>query len=473
MVCLVNYIGPFLRMNKLTEENIEKHLFHYAKEAFKHIILNSGCGISLSTNDLKLKNISNLDISAFKKTNPLMCIYKKANPKLTKEEHQLKWDESTFKKEIPICSNAYMSLSLIELCSYYDNFKDRDNKLYSLGKIYAALAKNQLDFYSSNLRNEEGVFVDKKDCSNSITGEYAFEEKEKKFKYSEQALLMCAYYKLSHLPDIKSSEDYENFALDILNMFMEFKEELYSLSFEELNKLCFAFNIFYDCSKNANAGSLLLDVCDMLVERCMESPEQYKDKVEYKALLYINLSLVKKATGLYKFDAFAERLYDCLMGMYSGEKGIFLKSSEKSSMEFSSSDVISYISALLLHNKCTCSEDLTAITNVYKRQLINSGLVLSWPEPPSISSAEKYKNFSLHSEDLLEDSCFKLSTIATPEINELAPILIKNIEYNKKKETFSQGKLTFDSTKNMPLFFLIIYLSMKFKNEDNKETRES
>jgi hypothetical protein len=461
----VNYIGPFLRINTLTEENIEKHLFHFAKESFKHIVLNSGCGITLSANDLKLKNIANIDVTSFKKTNPLICIYKKANPKLIKEDHLLKWDESTFKKELPIISNAYMSLISIELSNYYEIFKEKDVKLYSLGKLYSALAKNQLDFYSSNLRNEEGVFINKKDCSNSITGEYEFEEKDKSFKYSEQALLMCAYYKLSQLPDSKTSEDYETFSLDILNMFIDFKEELYNLSFEELNKLCFAFNIFYECSKNKNAKLLLIDLCDFLIERFNESSEQYKDKAEYKALLYINLILCKKNVDIYKFDNVTENIYASLIGMYDNSKGIFIKSAKKNTMEFSSSEVLTYISALILHNKCTCSDGDNNLSNIYKRQLINSGLVLSWPEPPPISSAEKYMDYTLHSEDLLEDNCFKLPTIPTPEATELAPILIKTVEYNTKKETFTQNKVTFDSTKNMPLIFLIVYLNLNFKDK--------
>jgi hypothetical protein len=457
-------------MTTLTQENIEKHLFHYAKESFRHIILNSGCGITTSTNDLKLKNISNLDLSIMKKATPLLCIYKKSNPKLIHEDHQVKWDSSTFKKEIPICSNAYMALCLIELSHYYEIFKDKDNKLYSLGKVYASLAKNQLDFYSSNLRNEEGVFVDKKDSSDSITGEFKFDEKEKKFKYSDQALLMCAYYRLAHLHDLKTSEDYEEFALDILNMFINFKEELYSLSFEELNKLCFAFNIFYSCSKNQNAKLLLIDICDLLMEKMKESFEEYRDKVEYLSLLHINFTLAKNNTGIYKLDDCTNRLYDVLTKMYDGDKGVFLKANDKSTMDFSSSDIVLYLSSMILHSKYTSTEESVLISNVYKRQLISSGIVLSWPEPPSISSAEKYANYSLHSEDLLEDSCFKLPTIATSENKELAPILIKSVEYNKKKETFSQSKLTFDSTKNMPLIFLLIYLnSIPNIKESNEE----
>jgi hypothetical protein len=454
----VNYIGPFLRMNTLTQENIEKQLLHYAKESFKHIVLNSNCGITTSINDLKLKNISNFDINTFKKTSPLLCVYKKANPKLVNDEHHLKWDETTFKKEINVSSNAYMTLTLIELCGYYSSFEEKDNVLYSLGKIYNNLAKNQLDFYSSNLRNIEGVFVDKKDCSDSITGEYNFQEKTKKFKYSDQALLMSAYYKLSTLPDIKDGEAYKNFSLDILNMFIDYKHELYNLSFEELNKLCFAFNVFYDYSANNDAKMILIDICDLLLEKFHEDSEQYEDKVEYKALLHINLSLAEKNTEMIKFKDSASKIYDDLVNMYDSEKGVFLKSTDKKDMDFYCQEVVLYIASMLLNQKYSDSNNFSVINNVYIRQLINSGLVLSWPDTPPLNNAERYSGFTLKSSDLLEDINFRLSTAPSPESAELAPVLIKSIEYNRKKETFSQGNITFDSTKNMPLLFMIIYL---------------
>lgn len=445
-------------MNTLTQENIEKQLLHYAKESFKHIVLNSGCGITTSISDLKLKNIPNFDISAFKKTSPLICVYKKANPKLVNEEHLVKWDESTFKKEIIINSNAYMTLALTELCSYYEGFEEKDNKLYSLGKIYTSLAKNQLDFYSSNLRNIEGVFVDKKDCSDSITGEYNFEEKAKKFKYSDQALLMAAYYKLSTLPDIKDAEAYSNFSFDILNMFIEYKHEIYNLSFEELNKLCFAFNIFYDYSKSNDAKLILADICDLLLEKTQENPEEYKDKVEYKSLLHINLLLAKKNTEMLKFKDSADKVYDDLVSMYDADKGVFLKSNDKKDIDFYCQEVVLFVSSMLLQSKYNDIDNFSITNNVYIRQLVNSGLVLSWPETPPLNSAERYSGFSLKSEDLLEDNNFRLSTVPNPESTELAPVLIKSIEYNRKKENFTQGNIAFDSTKNMPLLFMIIYL---------------
>jgi hypothetical protein len=454
---VVKYIGPFLRINSLTQENIEKQLFHYAKESLKHIVMNSNCGITTSINDLKVKNIPNSDINTFKKNSPLLCIYKKANAKLIREEHSFKWDEDTFKKEIPIISNAYMTLGLLEMKDYYEKFKEKDTKLYSLGKIYEALSKKQLDFYSSNLRSMEGVFVDKKDNSDNITGDYNFEEKDKKFKYSDQALLMTAFYKLANAADIRDGEAYRDFSMDIFKMFTEYQDELYSLSFEEINKVALALNVFYEYSKIPEAKLLLINLCDLLVEKYNEESEKDGPKLEYSCILYINLFLLSKITEMLNFKETSLKIYNNLINMYDQENGIFLKIGDKKEIDFQCQEVILYLMVMILHSKYTDTDNLSIISNVYKRQLINSGLVLSWPDSPLLDSAERYSNFSLKAEDLIEDNFFRLPTIATPESIELAPILIKSVEYNRKKEAFSSSKTTFDSTKNMPLIYILIY----------------
>lgn len=55
-----------------------------------------------------------------------------------------------------------MTLNILELIDYYRHFDGIDQSNYSLSKVYKKLAKNQLEFYSINLRNAEGVFVEKK-----------------------------------------------------------------------------------------------------------------------------------------------------------------------------------------------------------------------------------------------------------------------------------------------------------------------
>ena len=98
---------------------------------------------------------------------------------------------------------------------------------------------------------------------------------------------------------------------------------------------------------------------------------------------------------------------------------------------------------------------------IFKHQILDSGIILSWPDSPSLDDAEHYRNFSLKSEDLLQDDDFRMPAIPTPDNNELASVFIKSVVYNKRKESFKQSSSSFDSSKNMFIFFLSTF----FRNQ--------
>ena len=461
VVNILKYIGPFLRINTLNKTSIENQLFHLSKESLKYLVLESKCGITLPIKELKTKNIPNIDTNTISSFSPLLCIYKKANPKLSNVGNMYSLEEDTFKKEILISSNALMTLSIIELSIYYKNFKNIDSKKYTLGCIYQNLAKSQLDFYASYLRNAEGVFVDKKNVTDSKMEDIKLEDKNKKFKYSDQAFLMCAFYKYSCIDDNKSSEGYKNFSLDILKMFLEFKDSLYDISFEELCKLALALNTFYKYSNMPEARSLLIDISEYLMETHKHSLISKLDsKLECLCLLSINSILLYNSTSILIFKEFAKEINDKLLELYNPQLGIFIKNADKKESSYSSNEIVFYIINMLLYSNMndTSSDNDLIIIDIFKRQLIESGIILSWPDAPNIDDMERYRNSSLNSEDLLEDQDFKLATIATPENAEMASIFIKSVTYNRKKETFSQSKLTFDTSDNMLIFFLILQL---------------
>ncbi|SCN22430.1 hypothetical protein N3C_0783 [Clostridium sp. N3C] len=452
---ILKYIGPFLRLNSLNLDNIEKQLLFFSRESFKHIVLQSNCGIRTSIQELKLKKFPNIDINIFKRNSPLLCIYKKANPKLEKNG----WNEESFKKEILASSNAYMNLMLTDCTDYYKNFENIDSTLFALSKIYSQLSIKQLDFFSSNLRSSEGVFIDKKDCSNELTGELKFEDKSSKFKFSEQALFMAAYYKASLLSDNEDAEAYKNFSLDILNMFIDYKEEIYDLSFEELNNLCFAFNIFYEASKNEAAMHILYDLFDLLEEKYKDlNDEKINDRVHSLCMLNINFVRGYRNLSLLKYRDQANKIYQTLNSFYDNDLGMFIKKSEKKNIDFSAEEIVLYTLCQILMNKLNPDASQKILTEVYKRQLINSGLVLSWPDSPNLNSPERYRNFSNKEEDLLDENYFRMPSLSTPELNELAPIFVKSISYSKKKDTFETSKNSFYSNKNMPLLYTIHFL---------------
>ena len=131
----MKYIGSFFRINSMSLEEIQCQLLFLSRESLKHILLESKCGVPISQKALK-KNFTKDDYNKLKEFTPLLSLYKKAKPVIYLSQNSKCWDESTFKKEIDINSNALLTLSLIKLSTYYEKFKNIDNTLFKLSKTY-------------------------------------------------------------------------------------------------------------------------------------------------------------------------------------------------------------------------------------------------------------------------------------------------------------------------------------------------
>ena len=459
----MKYIGHFMRINVLTKENIKSQLFFFSKEALHNTVMNSKCGITIPSKEVRTKNIPKNDINIFNSFSPLLCIYKKANYKLINVNDSFIWNEEKFKKEVTIAGNVLMTLSLLELIEYLNTFKGIDEKKYALSSFYLSLVKEQLNFYTSNFRNKDGVFVDKIDLSDNITKEFKFGEKDKSFNLGDQAFMMAAFYKYYKLSGSKSNEGYKTFASDILSMFIEFKEELYQAPYNQFSKLCLGICIYYSYSKNAEALKLLIDLLDFAEENYQVTFLNLAEKnLTDPCLFFINYFLLYKSTGFTKFKELGEKIGVKLVELYDPKTGIFLKVSEKKELTYYCDEIILYLTSLILLSEEDSKADIdNTIIDIYKNVIINSGIISSWPEAPFLDDAERYANFSMEEKDFLEDHNFRMESIASPETSELAPGFIKSVTYNKKKSIFLQSKSSFDSTKNMFIYFIIISLFSK------------
>lgn len=459
----MRYLGPFLRINILSNDNIKSQLFHFSKESLRHIVLHSGCGIVCKNSDLKIKPLSNDDDITNSVISPLLCVYRKADGKLLKDKDKLLWNHKKFKKEINICANGYMTLGLMYLSDYYRKFKNIDKDKYNLSKNYTDLANEQLEFYALYCRNSEGVFVDKYDSTDPLQKEYALTDKDIKFKFSTQALLMAAYYKYSTISP-ENSESFKSFSLDILNLFSNFKNEIYNTSHDELVKICLAFNILYECSGLDEVKELLVDFSELMIENIKHMPPSViRDNIDISCLCYINSILTYKNTNLSQFKDAAFMIYDTLEKLYDNDTGIFIKDISEKENKFSSDEIILYLYVFMIQfsflEDKEKAELASKVHNLYKKQVVNSGIILRWPEAPNLDNPERYRNLSCKTEDLLDDNFFKFSSFINGEPNDLAPIFVKNICLNRKKESYKHYKHSFDSCKNMFNFFTIIYLN--------------
>lgn len=460
----MRYIGPFFRMNSLSEKEINGQLFYLSKEAVKTIVLNSKCGL---VSQIKKYNklSSSIDITTNSNFSPLLCVYRKASPTFIHSKNSNGFDEETFKKEINPSTNALMSLCLLELLDYYRSFESIDKSIYSINEIYKNLAKDQLDFYSTHLRNREGVFVDKKNILENNSKNFNLVDKDKKFKFSDQSFMMIAYYLYSiKNPNDESSYLYNEFSEQILKMFCDFKDQIYDCSLDEVCKVLLSLNVLYSYNyNNDELKDLIIDLTDYAMCK-FDEKDYYIDSLDTASLCSIVLTLSYKHTKILTFSEKTTEIINRLYTLYDEDKGAFYKLSSKKEIKYSCFDITFYILAFIIYQSIisNSNEYRMMISTIYKKFIINSGLITSWPEAPTLDDYERYRGFSLNSNDMVDESYFRMPNIPTPDSTGIAPIFNKYITYNKRKDSFSISKNTFDSYRNFLNFFLLIHL---FKDE--------
>ncbi|MDS0528526.1 hypothetical protein NNC19_22880 [Clostridium sp. SHJSY1] len=457
----MRYIGPFFRMNSLSEKDIEGQLFYLSREAIKTIVLNSKCGILSSFRASKKSSRTN-NISILNDFSPLICLYRKSSPIFIHNKSSHGFDESSFKKDISPTTNALMTLALLNLSRYYSYYCDNNRNIDSLSEAYSYLSKEQLEFYYENLRNSEGIFVEKKNISDGNAKGYNLIDKNKKFNFVDQAFMMNAYYLYAHdNPDDPSSEDYKNFSLQILDMFLDFKDLLYNLSFEDGCKILLSFNVLYNISKEEKCKSLIIDLSDFLISK-FDEKDYYIDSLDSASLFGLSLLDSFKHTGIETFKEKSNEIFQKLKELYNDEKGVFTKLTDKKEIKYSSFDICFYFLFIFIGSKekDNMFEYRGMISNLYRKYFISSGCIYSWPDAPTLDETERYRGLTLRSQDMLDESYFRMPNVPSPESSGLAPLFAKNITYSKKKDTFSKPKDSFDSYRNLLIFFVFIHYFM-------------
>jgi hypothetical protein len=464
-------------MNSLSQKEISGQLFHLAKESVKTLVLNSKCGLLAQVRVSKKSSIN--DISILNNFSPLLCLYRKASPMFVHNKTSHGFDESSFKKEIIPSTNALMTMCLLELSEYYSHYEKGNRNVLSLEKPYNYLSKEQLQFYSENLRNNEGLFVDKKNISDGNSKGFSLIDKDTNFKFSDQAFMMTAYLLYSYYnKDDEMSGDYIKFSHEILDMLKDYKSALYDLSFRELTQIFLALNIFYKYSDDDDAEKLILDLGDFLITKFQEK-DYYIDSMDDCCLFYICLMESYKHTEMISFKEAAKEIIEKLISLYDTDKNILIKLNDKKECKYSCLEINLYLLALIISSfeEDNTTELRSIISGLYRKFFINGGLLTSWPEAPTLDEVERYKKLSLRSDDMLDETYFRMPVSPTPKSTGLAPIFVRSLNYSKRKDSLTISRSSFDSNKNMLNFFLIIYLLkdvvktfMEFDSPSNLET---
>ncbi len=465
----MRYIGPFFRMNSLTQQEINGQLFYLSKESIKTIVLQSKCGLTSSIKNYS-KNTSNIDITTNSNFSPLLCVYKKATPNFIHNKNSNGFDEDSFKKDLNPTTNALMTMCILELCDYYKSYENIDNVNFSLYEIYKNLSKDQLQFFSLNLRNNEGVFVDKKNILESNMKNFNLIDKNKKFKFSDQAYMMIAYY-LYYIKnsDEEISKSYKDFSLEILQMFIDFSEKLYECSLEELCKTLLALNIMYKYNDSEDLQSLIVDISDYVMNK-FDEKDYYVDSLDIASLCSLNLTLSYKHTNIIAFFDKSTEILNKLSTLYDADNEVFYKLSSKKEIKYSCLDITFYFLAFYVYES-NSSEDnnfKVILPSLYKKFIINSGILPSWPDAPTLDDYERYRGLTLNSKDMVDESYFRMPNLPTPDSSGMASVFNKSIMYNKRKNTFTSSKPSFDSYKNLLNFYLFIHF---FKDDYIEDMR--
>lgn len=454
----MRYIGPFFRMNSLSQDEICGQLFHLSKEAIKILALNSKCGYIFPVRNSK-KSLSTKDISILSKFSPVLCLYRKSSPVFMHNKTSHGFDSSSFKREVNPSTNALMTMCLLEMSDYYSYFNKKSDEKH-LKTAYRFLAREQLDFYYENLRNTEGLFISKKSLFENGSKEHNLIDKDRKFLFSDQAFMMNAYYLYSiYEEDEDIKKEYEEFSLEILQMFLDYKEALYNLSFEEGIKTLLAFNIYYDYSKNNKILDLITDLSEFLIGK-FDEKDYYVEELDICALFAINLMNSYEHTNLITFREKYCNIMDRLISLYDKDNNILQKLTDKKEIKYTSFDICFYlISLIMFANKSDNIREYTPIiSKIYKKYVLNSNLVTSWPDAPDLDNEERYKHFSMLAKDMLDETFFRMPNLPTLASTGMSPIFLKNVTYSRKKDTFTfSNRKSFDSYKNMFIFYIIIH----------------
>ena len=284
-------------------------------------------------------------------------------------------------------------------------------------------------------------------------------DKNRKFIFSDQAFMMNAYYLYStYADDPELESEFKSFSLQILQMFLDYKDALYNLSFEEGLKTLLAFNVFYDYSNREDVLPLITDLSEFLCDKFSEK-DYFEESLDCCALLSINLMYSFEHTNILMFKEKYTEISDKLISLYDEDNGLIEKLNTKKELKYSSFDICFYFLSILLYSKKTNSESefKPMISSIYKKFILNSNIITSWPEAPNLDSSERYRNFSLLSKDMIDETFFRMPNLPSPESSGVSPSFLKEISYSIKKDEFSSSRRTFDSGRNMLIFFLMIH----------------
>ncbi|MDI6619608.1 MAG: hypothetical protein QME45_13230 [Clostridiales bacterium] len=441
----------------------------------------------LNPNDIKKD-----ELNVHENMTVLRAVYKKGNPHYCNayngniDDYQnYLWDDNSFKKTITPSSQAYLIMDEIMLAKYFHNCAKgcyRESKNIN-GKIVDShllinSAKIQGKFASDYLRNEDGLFVSKKDISENPYGDPVLEDQEEQPDISDQALMLKAFSMLSYAcknPDYPMFED-EGFSLE----FKKYADELYVVfkdSYDEIfesktKDICSVISASIEycrlCESKPDAANFITSLALELDSRIDMSGNvlrfPYENKLSSNSTCFMVLKTLMESyrfTGIEKFLNTAKALYRKLNLLWNSNACLYALDSDDK-YRYTARDVSFVIAGLnslrLFADGDMAGDAKSKLIYYFNNAVNNSKISQSRFAPPSVSDFETLFN-NKRFKDGKVDSPFSDSDIPDHLDIEIAPVFAKKFTYKTKKNNFSINSSSFYSEYALCLAFEMLQMN--------------
>lgn len=379
----------------------------------------------------------------------LKCLYKKSKPVFLKfQDHSnmdeaVFWDDKSFSRTITPASQA---MAILSMCACAELMYPTDPQLS------ISLVKNAgycMDFSSSFMRNPDGLFIAVEDKTKMLDEELKLKPCSKNARLSDQVLMHEAAACLHNITCQESmkelispkTEEYRQEAENILRFMHENLPWLLSSSSKELS-IC--ISSLSRCLSLENCSASINEINELICTLCAEletriritgevesSPESLNTSSMMTHVKVANAMLEGyEASGILKFKELGVRVYDYLEDLYNPDLKLYIEGNP-SKTTCSIRDIADIMKLQLIRYRLDNDPKIEKrLEDMYSTLIEKSGIMQSSPARP-INIGGQLINLPEHIPNAMSTG--------------RAPVFVKSIKFNLKKETGTKVSKHFNS----------------------------
>lgn len=428
--------------------------------------LYSGAGILHSSGEKLNRGKNNLPVNI----SYLKCLYKKSKPVFLKPpdhsdlDEALSWDDKSFSRVI---SPASQAMAILSMCTCAELLYPSDPQLA------ASLAKNAgycMDFSSGFMRNSDGLFITMEDKTKILDEELKLKPCSKNARPSDQVLMheaaACLYNATSQesMKELLSpqAEQYKQEAESILSFIRENLPQLLSSSSKDLS-VC--ISSFSRCLRFENYSTHMDEIKELISILCAELETRIRITGEVESgpdsfntssmMTHIKVASAMlegyEVSGILKFKELGIRVYNYLEDLYNPDIKLYIEGSP-SKTTCSIRDLADIMKLQLM--KYNLDSDIKTgkrLEDMYSTLIEKSGIMQSSPGR-QLNIGGQLISFPEHIPDAMSTG--------------RAPVFVKSIKFNLKKETGAKASKHFNSLYSLYASYTFLhYFLEKYKTQ--------